>query len=553
MAEVRPLGLGVKSLVRLDQSQHQELLKTGEERWSNFDVSEDGAHAVFVNGETRQLEDVGGGEPPVVLSIMPGGTQSACGLAGDSFRGPTVSVGQARAGLLVGPGYQMMAVKDASRVYFEAPENGDCSGLFRLYVRNRDTGQTTLIDPGTVVAGERDEPEFVRATPDGRHAYFVTYSNHATYPTIDPEGKDTNSHADLYRWDEQTGTSTCVTCEANPDVSLLTQHVGQGDFRGLLISDDFSHVYFESTKRLAPGGIEGNINIYVLSGNTIRFVADPNQDGVLNQFLRGPQLSADGNVLVFATATDSRDVTTDVRSVEASCPNVAAAPGKCGEIYLYDDRDGSVECISCVHGGVTSRSGFGARLSSDGSTVAFVSGSRLVAGDVNGGSDVYEWRDGVVSLISDGVSSFPGGFIAPKVRYVDATGANIMFSLVAPGLTGFEQDGLANFYDARVGGGFLPPIPPAHCSEESCQGPLLGAPALALPGTAFAFSGSGNLVAAPAVKPAPKVLTRAQKLAAALKACRRKAKGKKRRASCERQARKRYAPLKARKASKGRG
>ncbi len=433
----------------------------------------------------------------------------------------------------------MMAVKDASRVYFEAPENGDCSGLFRLYVRNRETGQTTLIDPGTVVAGQRHEPEFVRATPDGRHAYFVTYSNHATYPTIDPEGRDTNSHADLYRWDEQTGTSTCVTCEANPDVNLRSG--------GLLLSDDFSHVYFELTRRLAPGGVEGNVNIYVLSGNTIRFVADPNQNGLLNQFLNGPQLSADGNVLVFHTEIGAQDMTADMRS--ASCEEFGTVlPGKCGETYLYDDRDGSVECISCVHGGITSHFSGGARLSSDGSTVAFVSESPLVAGDVNGGSDVYEWRDGVVSLISDGVSGFPGGFIAPNVRYVDATGANIMFSLAAPGLTGFEQDGLANFYDARVDGGFLPPTPPAHCSEESCQGPLLSAPALVFP-TSLAFTGPGDLVAAPVVKPAPKALTRAQKLAAALKACRRKAKGKKR-AACERQARKRYRPLKTRKAAK---
>jgi hypothetical protein len=59
---------------------------------------------------------------------------------------------------------------------------------------------------------------------------------------------------------------------------------------------------------------------------------------------------------------------------------------------------------------------------------------------------------------------------------VDATGKNILFVLTAPGLTGFEQDGLRNFYDARIGGGFLPPSPPARCAEDSCQGPLQAAP-----------------------------------------------------------------------------
>ncbi len=61
---------------------------------------------------------------------------------------------------------------------------------------------------------------------------------------------------------------------------------------------------------------------------------------------------------------------------------------------------------------------------------------------------------------------------------IGADGRDVLFSLDDPGLTGFEQDGLANLYDARIGGGFAPPGPPAHCNEESCQGPLLAAPSL---------------------------------------------------------------------------
>ncbi len=84
--------------------------------------------------------------------------------------------------------------------------------------------------------------------------------------------------------------------------------------------------------------------------------------------------------------------------------------------------------------------------------------------------------------------------------------------------------------------------------EDSCQGPLTASPFAALPGSALVFGQS--TVSAPAAKPQPKALTRAQKLAAALKACHKKARGKKR-ASCERQARKRYGPLKAKKAGHG--
>ena len=80
--------------------------------------------------------------------------------------------------------------------------------------------------------------------------------------------------------------------------------------------------------------------------------------------------------------------------------------------------------------------------------------------------------------------------------------------------------------------------------------------AFLLPGASLTFAGPGNFVVAPAVSRSQGVRC-AQRLAAALRACRKKAKGKQR-ASCERQARKRYAPLnqkpKARKAAKaGRG
>ena len=68
----------------------------------------------------------------------------------------------------------------------------------------------------------------------------------------------------------------------------------------------------------------------------------------------------------------------------------------------------------------------------------------------------------------------------------------------------------------------------------------------------LSFTGPGNLLAQPVSKPAvkPRALTRAQKLAAALRACRKKAKGKKR-VACERQARRRYGPLKVKKAGRG--
>jgi hypothetical protein len=176
-------------------------------------------------------------------------------------------------------------------------------------------------------------------------------------------------------------------------------------------------------------------------------------------------------------------------------------PMPCEEIYRYDDRDESLECVSCRHGGITENDvtrgtgvvgGNAYNISGDGNTIAFTTAESLVPEDVNHSVDVYEWRNGVVRLVSDGLSIFPGGVAEPQIVAVGDEGRDIFFTLADPGLTGFEQDSFANLYDARIGGGFEPPSSPAHCAEESCQAPIQPPPTP--PASASTgFAGRGNV------------------------------------------------------------
>jgi hypothetical protein len=186
------------------------------------------------------------------------------------------------------------------------------------------------------------------------------------------------------------------------------------------------------------------------------------------------RISADGDALVFRSPPLAR-LTADA---------ISCGPG-CKQIYRYEDGEGSLDCISCARTGTTTaRSGVEGpngekatfEISADGSTVGFVTRQALVPLDVNGGADVYEWRNGRRRMLTDGVSDPQGGSAAPGVRGVDADGSNIFFSVAQPGLTGFERDRLSNLYDARIGGGFPRPSVSAHCSEDSCQGPLQPGP-----------------------------------------------------------------------------
>lgn len=414
---------------------------------------------------------------------MPDGQPNACGL----FAGDGLVAVQRK------PGYHLMGLEDASRVYFQAAENGSSCAFSAnrgLYRRNTETGDTALIDPGA--AGR--SPELVRASTDGRRLYFVTWS------ALDQS--DGNSDADVYRWDDLSHDATCLTCVV-PDAQLATNPARAVH---VLVSDDGSHVYFESTKQLLPGmGTAGHGNIYVVGPRGLDFVADvESSPGYSEGFLRPPavSLSGDGNTLVFAfsgTPTEHRRLTADV--VASQCTIPSQGQYSCSELYRYDDRDQSLECVSCNRQGETVSSAVTPtilqgskdfRVSRDGRTVAFAATGKLVPSDVNNGLDVYEWRDGEQRLVTDGVGNFQqSGFAAPQVHAVSADGSDILISVVAPGATGFEQDGLANLYDARIGGGFDVPPPPTPCVDESCQGEIGEAPSLARPGSS-AIEGEGN-------------------------------------------------------------
>jgi NHL repeat len=422
-------------------------------------TSTDTAHLVTTNATTRDIYDYGTGTPEIV-NLMSDGEPPACGVNpgnndADGGFPPAVA------------GFSRIALTDASRVFF-GTSGDNCSDPLGLYVRNREAGTTTMIAA---------EGRFVRATPDGREAIFITPE------ALDPD--DSNAVKDIYRWSEQGDSHECVTCVV-PSVATLS------DFQ-ILPSEDLSRIYFVSNAQLVPGeGKAGARNLYVINpDSSLDFVArlTPTSGGVNPLDVRSGRalMTADGRVLVFPiTEPPSAD------GFPANCVSQAnPGPKPCEAIYRYDAVTAEVACVNCVPGGVTTKHAAAGLswLSADGSTVAFTAEDALVPRDVNDGPDIYRWRGGEVRLITDGVASSTGS-TAPQVRGVDATGKSIFFTAVAQ-ITGFEQDGLANLFVAREGGGFEPPVPPVHCAEDSCQGPLEPAPDLA-PLASTGFKGNGN-------------------------------------------------------------
>jgi hypothetical protein len=153
-------------------------------------------------------------------------------------------------------------------------------------------------------------------------------------------------------------------------------------------------------------------------------------------------------------------------------------------------------------------------------------------------SNVYEYHEGHVFLISDGRDTGPN----PPLELLgsDASGANVFFSTYDR-LVPEDTDTQLDIYDAHICSEREPcPAPkpaPAPCEGEACHGNPPGAPASQAPGSE-SLTGPGNLTPIPtmAVKPKTAARTRAMALVRALRACRRD-RQKRSRVRCERQAR----------------
>jgi hypothetical protein len=251
--------------------------------------------------------------------------------------------------------------------------------------------------------------------------------------------------------------------------------------RGVAVSEDLSHVFFTSFSQLVPGkGSAGVANLYVWHDGEIDYIAP----AVNFNERQGSGMTPDGRVLIFVS--NQPGVTTD-------------ATGGHTEIYRWAEADGSIECVTCpTDHAATSESIFDIggehALTKDGDSVVFETTEAIDPLDVNNGNDIYEWRNGRIKMVTDGVSLYPNGAGVLVLSGIDGAGQNILFT-AGLGLTGYERDNSPQLYAAHIGGGFpRPATPPAPCVEDACQGPLAAPPELPAAG-GDNFDGPRNPVA----------------------------------------------------------
>jgi hypothetical protein len=373
---------------------------------------------------------------------------------------------------------------DGRRVVFTGHTTGG------LYLRE---GGTTTAITVSQRSGDPDTPQpaqFVSMSPDGSQVYLLSgarLTEDATaYSTYFPE---------LYRYDVATGRLTDLTVTTDPADTR-----GAYVQRVLSISDSGDRIYFQASANLAAGGSAGGVNLYVWSPTGTRLVAvlDPSEGTGLGS----SSMSPSGRFFAFSSVAPVTGY--DGRS--PSCTYQSLPDDRCSQVFVYDAEAQSVRCASCDPAGAPAKSVVGAlpttissttglissyyaRAVSNDGRVFFSSEARLVAGDINGKRDVYEWDGSALRLISTGKGSSDAVFAD-----ISADGSTVFFS-TEEALVGQDVDTNIDLYAARTNGGLADqntaPVVAVPCREDGCQGRLSSPPGSVVAGS-VTFAGEGN-------------------------------------------------------------
>ena len=497
-------------------------------------------NALDGGAKENNLYDTSGGAT-VLVNVLPDGTTEPNATLG----GPRLAADFVYNGIYAN--YPMLGhdiSEDGSRIFWTD------LNTHALYVRENDTAPqspveggkcTILTDACTVLIAE--QAQYWNAASDGSKVLYT-------------------KGGDLYEYDLQTGQSTDLA--------------PGGDVHGVVAAtSDLSFVYFVAEAALAPGAESHECeeeqfnqtlcNLYVVHiGEPTRFIGT--LTGSDNFAEPGTAFRYTGDWQGSLSDTEAESTPDGEHLLFTSKSDLTGhESNRAGEVFMYDYASGEIHCLSCIPNGKRPKSAWSAFLpvsdvgtalphwmSDDGGRVFFDTLDALVPQDTNEHTDVYEWeRDGsgsctdssgCIYLLSDGTS--------PEGSYLigSSTSGSDVFITTRGKLAPEDENENTDVYDIRANA-VPPPVPP-QCTGSGCQGVPATPPIFATP-PSVTYNGVGNFEAlAKSSSVKPKSLTRAGKLAKALKACERKP--RKGRRSCQVRAKRKFGATKNGKSSSSR-
>jgi hypothetical protein len=427
------------------------------------------------------------------------------------------------------PGYTHAVAPDGSRIEFTS--GGDLySRLNPGEPQSAFDGLGRCDEPAMACTVQIDESE--TSEPGGGGVFAAAGGEDGTaiyFTDTSPLTSDSTAAAgepDLYEYDFQKPEGERLT-----DLTVDQTSGEHADVLGFVGTNESGspgdYAYFVADGVLASNpntsgaaAIPGAANLYLHHGGTNTFIAtllgDPTGEGGNDACdwenrCSTARVSANGRYLGF----DSVEELTGSGNLGPCHREVVSEGGQrvevaqvihCQEVFLYDSSAGELSCASCGETGSSPVAPASIRVPklmsvanlpfpvtpqrnvSDAGQVFFDTADPLTEAvrnqqpNVYLQSNVYEYEDGRVHLLSSGTSDAPSYFYEASADGKDAylIGAQAL----TPGASGAEY----SVYDAKVDGGFPGSPPATGCQGESCRGATTQPAAASSPATS-GFSG----------------------------------------------------------------
>lgn len=351
---------------------------------------------------------------------------------------------------------------DGSKIFFEATgdlvaaADDDGSGQ-DVYVRENAT-TTKLVSPRRASGGPAAGGNvwFAGASDSGDIVYLLSSGQLNDDPWTGAAGEK------LYRYTISTNELKLVTGGLDQSSQFM-------DVPGLQVSRDGSSVFFVATL----SGSDGR-SLYVARGGTVTriiglaagdvsdvYAGDGNRVGQRQHAAQGLRVSHNGAAAVFRAEADTPGTVGIYRWTAGSGLEVVSKDASGQKVPAQMSIWPKGQAYNPLSNGY-----YGLVMTDDAQTVFFETPSALVPADINGKWDVYEWRNGEISLVTTGTSGSDAHYFGSS-----ADGGSVFFTTYDRVLPDWDTNAARDVYVARVDGGFSPPAPSSVGTPPAGVGP----------------------------------------------------------------------------------
>lgn len=386
-------------------------------------ISADGRITAFTSEATNLVADDTNGLADVFVHDAATGLTTRVSTASDGSQG---TGGSSRNPVLSADGRYVVFESDATNLVA-----GDTNGLTDIFLRDRQTGQTTRVSvDGT--GGQGNGPSFGAAiSADGTQIAFASAATNLVLG-------DTNNLIDIFVYDRSTNPAQTTRISVGP---AGAQAVGPAGSTNPSLSADGRFVaYASAANNLVANDTNNQFDVFRydrIAGVTIRVSVDSNGAQAAGGLSESPSVSSDGSLVAFrSTATN----------LVSNDTNNAA------DVFVKELSSGQTSRVSVdgtgaqANGASTVRDG---GMSADGRFVVFQSSANnLVAGDGNGVADVFV-RDRTTGLTtrqsvnSAGAEATGGASDSPVIS---GNGTVVAFDSFATNLVATDSNNLLDVF-----------------------------------------------------------------------------------------------------------